>query len=75
MSAFVKAVVKNRDDPDGPTYVYKLEQSDDQSSVESLSDVMGGKGKMTTITALSLLMIMLFPVSVSTTNRRRPPDE
>ena len=47
VSVFVKAVVKHRDDPDGPTYVYKLEQSDDQASVTSLSDVMGGKDKMT----------------------------
>jgi hypothetical protein len=47
VSVFVKAVVKNRDDPDGTTCVYKLEQSDDQTSVESLSDVMGGKDKMT----------------------------
>ena len=47
VSVFVKAVVKHKDDPDGPTYVYKLEQSDDQDSVTSLSDVMGGKDKMT----------------------------
>ena len=47
VSVLVKAVVKHRDDPDGPTFVYKLEQSDDQASVESLSDVMGGKDKMT----------------------------
>ena len=47
VSVFVKAVVKHRDDPDGPTYVYKLEQSDEQDSVTSLSDVMGGKDKMT----------------------------
>jgi hypothetical protein len=47
VSVFVKAVVKHRDDPDGPTYVYKLEQSDEQASVEALSDVMGGKDKMT----------------------------
>ena len=47
VSVFVKAVVKHRDDPDGPTYVYKLEQSDEQASVASLSDVMGGKDKMT----------------------------
>ena len=48
VSVFVKAVVKHRDDPDGkPTYVYKLEQSDEQGSVTSLSDVMGGKDKMT----------------------------
>ena len=44
---YVKAVVKHRDDPNGPTYVYKLEQSDEQDSVTSLSDVMGGKDKMT----------------------------
>ena len=42
MSVFVKAVVKHKGDPDGPTYVYKLEQSDEQDSVTSLSDVMGG---------------------------------
>ena len=36
VSVFVKAVVKHRDDPDGPTYVYKLEQSDEQASVASL---------------------------------------
>lgn len=47
VSVFVKAVVKHKDDPDGPTYVYKLEQSDEQDSVTSLSDVMGGKDKMT----------------------------
>ena len=47
VSVFVKAVVKHRDDPNGPTYVYKLEQSDEQDSVTSLSDVMGGKDKMT----------------------------
>ena len=49
VSVFVKAVVKRGDDPDGgkPTYVYKLEQSDDQASVKSLSDVMGGKDKVT----------------------------
>ena len=47
VSVFVKAVVKRKDDPDGPTYVYKLEQSDEQDSVTSLSDVMGGKDKMT----------------------------
>ena len=48
VSVFVKAVVKHRDDPDGkPTYVYKLEQSDDQASVKSLRDVMGGKDKVT----------------------------
>ena len=47
VSVFVKAVVKHRDDPDGPTYVYKLEQSDEQESITSLSDVMGGKDKMT----------------------------
>ena len=47
VSVFVKAVVKHRDDPDGPTYVYKLEQSEDQASVASLSDVMDGKDKMT----------------------------
>ena len=47
VSVFVKAVVKHRDDPDGPTYVYKLEQSDEQDSVTSLSDVMAGKDKMT----------------------------
>ena len=47
VSVFVKAVVKHRDDPDGPMYVYKLEQSDEQASVESLSDVMGGKDKVT----------------------------
>ena len=44
VSVFVKAVVKHRDDPDGPTYVYKLEQSDEQAAVTSLSDVMGGSG-------------------------------
>ena len=43
----VKAVVKHKGDPDGPTYVYKLEQSDEQDSVTSLSDVMAGKDKMT----------------------------
>ena len=47
VSVFVKAVVKRKDDPDGPTYVYKLEQSDEQESVTSLSDVLGGKDKMT----------------------------
>ena len=47
VSVFVKAVVKHRDDPDGPTYVYKLEQSDEQASVASLSDIMGGEDKMT----------------------------
>ena len=47
VSVFVKAVVKHGDHPDGPTYVYKLEQSDEQDSVTSLSDVMGGKDKMT----------------------------
>ena len=48
VSVFVKAVVKHRDDTDGkPTYVYKLEQSDEQDSVTSLIDVMGGKDKMT----------------------------
>merc|ERR1719199_1027498 len=47
VSVFVKAVVKHGDGPDGPTYVYKLEQSDEQDSVTSLSDVMGGKDKMT----------------------------
>ena len=47
VSMFVKAVVKHGDGPDGPTYVYKLEQSDEQDSVTSLSDVMGGKDKMT----------------------------
>ena len=48
VSVFVKAVVKRGDDPGGkPTYVYKLEQSDDQASVKSLSDVMGGKDKVT----------------------------
>jgi len=47
VSVLVKAVVKHKDDPDGPTYVYKLEQSDEQESVTSLSDVMGGKDKMT----------------------------
>jgi hypothetical protein len=47
VSVFVKAVVKRRDDPDGPTYVYKLEQSDEQASVRSLSDVMGGRDKVT----------------------------
>ena len=47
VSVIVKAVVKHRDDPNGPTYVYKLEQSDEQDSVTSLSDVMGGKDKMT----------------------------
>ena len=36
VSVFVKAVVKHRDDPDGPTYVYKLQQSDEQASVASL---------------------------------------
>jgi len=41
VSVFAKAVVN------GPTYVYKLEQSDEQASVESLSDVLGGKDKMT----------------------------
>ena len=40
-------VVKHRDDSDGPTYVYKLEQSDEQASVASLSDIMGGEDKMT----------------------------
>jgi len=47
VSVLVKAVVKHQDDPDGPTYVYKLEQSDEQTSVTSLIDVMGGKDKMT----------------------------
>ena len=47
VSVFVKAVVKHKDDPDGPTYVYKLEQSDEQDFITSLSDVMGGKDKMT----------------------------
>ena len=47
VSVFVKAVVKHKDDPDGPTYVYKLEQSDEQESVTSLSDVLGGKDKIT----------------------------
>ena len=47
VSVFVKAVVKRKDDPDGPTYVYKLEQSDEQDSVTSMSDIMGGKDKMT----------------------------
>ena len=47
VSVFVKAVVKRKDDPDGPTYVYKLEQSDEQESVTSLRDVLGGKDKMT----------------------------
>ena len=47
VSVFVKAVVKHREDPDGPTYVYKLEQSGEQASVASLSDVMGGEDKMT----------------------------
>ena len=47
VSVFVKAVVKHRDDPDGPTYVYKLEQSDEQASVKSLSDVTNGKDKVT----------------------------
>ena len=47
VSVFVKAVVKHREDPDGPMYVYKLEQSDEQASVKSLSDVMGGKDKIT----------------------------
>ena len=47
VSVFVKAVVKHKDDPDGPTYVYKLEQSDEQDSVTSLSDIMGSKDKIT----------------------------
>ena len=47
VSTFVKAVVKRgEDDPTGPTYVYKLEQSDEQASVESLSDVLGGEDKV-----------------------------
>ena len=45
--ALARTVVKHKDDPDGPTYVYKLEQSDEQDSVTSLSDVMAGKDKMT----------------------------
>ena len=47
VSVFVKVVVKHRNDPDGPTYVYKLEQSDEQASATSLSDIMGGEDKMT----------------------------
>ena len=47
VSVFVKAIVKHREDPDGPTYVFKLEQSDDQASAMSLSNIMGGKHKMT----------------------------
>ena len=47
VSVFVKAVVKHKDSPDGPTYVYKLEQSDEQAAVKSLSEVMGDKDKIT----------------------------
>ena len=47
LSVFVKAVVKHGDGPDGPTYVYKLEQSEDQASVTSLSEVIDGGDKMT----------------------------
>ena len=47
VSVFVKAVVKHREDPDGPMYVYKLEQADDQASVMPLSNIMAGKDKMT----------------------------
>ena len=47
VSVFVKAVVKHREDPDGPMYVYKLEQSDDQATAMPLSDIMRGKDKMT----------------------------
>jgi len=47
VAVFAKAVIKHREDPDGPTYVYKLEQSDEQASVTSLSDILGGKNKVT----------------------------
>jgi hypothetical protein len=45
VSTFAKAVVNHREDPDGPTYVYKLEQSDEQASVQSLVDLLGGDDK------------------------------
>ena len=47
VSVFVKAVVHHKDNPDGPTYVYKLGQSDEQAAVKSLSDVMGDEDKIT----------------------------
>jgi hypothetical protein len=40
VSTFAKAVAN------GPTYIYKLEQSDEQASVKPLTDILGGDDKM-----------------------------
>jgi hypothetical protein len=47
VTVLVKAVVNHRENPAGPAYVYKLEQSDEQASVMPLSDILGGKDKVT----------------------------
>ena len=41
-----KAVIQHTDDPNGPTYVYKLEQSDQQASTNPLDDIMGGSDRV-----------------------------
>ena len=46
VSVLVKAVIQHTDDPNGPTYVYKLEQSDDQASTNPLDDIMGGSDRV-----------------------------
>ena len=45
IKVLVKAVIQHTDDPNGPTYVYKLEQSDEQASTNPLDDIMGGSDR------------------------------
>ena len=46
VSVLVKGMVKHQEDPDGPTFLYKMEQSEDQASELSLDDILQGGDKV-----------------------------
>lgn len=46
VSVLVKGMVKHQDDPDGPTFLYKMEQSEDQASELPLDDILQGGDKV-----------------------------